>query len=174
MQALVYIRAGIDKLLSLAGILSGLMIAGICIIVTLGTVFRYFFLPSYWVEPYAVYMFIAASFFGAAYAMQKKEHVKVDILIRNFSPRVRKVLEAGTSLLALVFFVYLTWRSGVMVMFDYRGGTRDLSLLQIHVWIPKSFAALGALLLSLSLVSHLIGLLVDPAADEKPDEFNRQ
>jgi hypothetical protein len=42
------------------------------------------------------------------------------------------------------------------------------------VWIPKSFAALGALLLSLSLVSHLIGLLVDPAADEKPDEFNRQ
>lgn len=160
MNSLILLRDFISRILDLAGILAGFLVGVIGFIVTWGVISRYFFIPSYWVEPYSIYLFVASSFLGASYAMKKGEHVSVDILTSAFPPTVRKVVDLFTSIIALIFFIYLTWRSMLMVSHSYQNGTKDLSILEIHLWIPQSFVPLGSLLLCLSLIWHMINVLL--------------
>jgi C4-dicarboxylate transporter DctQ subunit len=170
MNSLILLRKVIAKLLDLSGILAGILIAVIGIISTWGVISRYFFLPSHWIEPYSIYLFIASSFLGAAYAMKRGEHINVDILISTLSNTARKIVNIFTSTIALVFFIYLTWRSTVMVIDAYKAKTTDLTLLEIPLWFPQSFVLLGAFLMCLSLIWHMINILLVTAVEENPTD----
>jgi C4-dicarboxylate transporter, DctQ subunit len=166
MNSLIFINRMIEKLLDLAGILAGILIAIIGFMVTWGAISRYLFIPSHWVEPYSIYLFIASSFLGAAYAMKRGEHICVDILISSLSDSKKKVVNIFTSILALAFFSYLTWRSAAMVTHAYHAKTTDLSLLEIPLWIPQSFVFLGAVLMCLSLIWHMINIFIGVNSEE--------
>lgn len=170
MKSLILIRSVIGKILNFSGVLAGLLLVIIGFIVTWGVISRYFFLPSYWIEPYSIYLFIASSFLAGAYAMKTGEHIKIDILISNLSTRARKFLDIVTSLIAFAFFIYLTWRSTVMVMQSYHNETKDLSILEIHLWIPQSFVALGSILMCLSLIFHILTILLVKVTEGSLDE----
>lgn len=166
MSFLFGVRNIIEKLLEFAGILAGILIAIIGLIVTWGAISRYLYIPAHWIEPYSIYLFIASSFLGSAYAMKRGEHINVDLILNILPGTARKVVNIFTSVLALVFFIYLTWRSGVMVTDAYHTKTKDLTLLEIPLWIPQSFVFLGAVLMSLSLIWHLINILAGAKSDE--------
>ncbi len=158
MKGLVIVNNIISKILSLSGILAGIMIVIIGFIVTWGSIARYMLISSLWVDPVSVYLFIAASFLGTAYAMKLREHVRVDIIIRLLPPKYKLSLDIGTSLLALLFFSYLTWQSFLMTMNSFHENITDLSLLRIPLWIPQSFVPLGALVLCLGIIWHIMNL----------------
>lgn len=168
MDFLNLIRNGIGKLLEFSGLLAGLMLVIISLMITWGAIARYMLMPAHWVEPFSIYLFIASSFLGAAYAMKKKEHINVDILIRLLPTKVRKVIELLTSIVALCFFIYLTWRSFEMIQQTFNIGTTDLSLLQIPLWIPQSFVLLGAILMCLSLIWHMINIFLNEEPEDLP------
>ncbi|WP_138416338.1 TRAP transporter small permease [Aquibacillus sediminis] len=168
MKVLIVLKKFLSSLLDLSGIIAGFIIAIVGVMVSWGVIARYFFIPSYWVEPYSIYLFIGASFLGAAYAMKKGEHVKVDILIRVLSPVVRKGVDLLTASLAFVFFIYLTWRSTLMVKHSYQSKTTDLSLLEIYVWIPQSFVVLGSILMCLSIIWYVLNIITPDDKQQSP------
>lgn len=170
MSFLTSIKNIIEKLLDLAGILAGILIAIIGFIVTWGAISRYLFIPAHWIEPYSIYLFIASSFLGAAYAMKKGEHINVDLILNLLPALARKVVNILTSTLALIFFIYLTWRSAVMVRGAFEAQTKDLSLLEIPLWIPQSFVLLGAALMCLSIIWHMMNILTGANTDKKPTD----
>ncbi len=156
MKVLIRLNQIIDRLLDFSGLMAGLLIASIGFIVTIGTIFRYFSYPLHWVEPISIYFFIASSFMGAAYAMKKGEHIRVDILISNLSHRNRDLLDIFTSVIALLFSLLLMWKGCEMVFRTFSSGQKDLSLLEIPLWIPQLFVPLGGLLLSLAIIRRII------------------
>jgi C4-dicarboxylate transporter DctQ subunit len=171
MKTLRLIHRSLGNLLNLSGILAGTAICAIGFSVTWGAISRLLYMPAHWVEPFSVYLFIAASFLGAAYAMKKGEHIKVDILTRRLPEKVRAGVEMFTSLLAFIFFAYLTWHSTMMAHRSFLRETTDLSLLEIPIWIPQSFVPLGSILMCLSLIWYFIGIKISPSSES--DEFDQ-
>lgn len=149
----------ISRIIEGAGVIAGLLIFIIAIMILLGIGGRNMMIPVYWVEPLSVYFFIATSYIAAAYAMYRSEHIKVDILFSRFSNKTKKVLESVLMVISLVFFSYLTKYSWAMAHRSYMNNAKDLSIMQIPIWIPQSTLVIGYVLLCLAIIRHLLLLL---------------
>lgn len=160
MKILKAVTRIIGRLMEVAGIIAGLLIFLIAVMVLLSVIGRSIMIPLHWVEPYSVYFFIAASYMAAAFAMYKVEHIKVDILINRFSKKTNKVLEFFLMIVSLVFFINLSKYSWVMMHSSYVKNSKDLSIVQIPIWIPQSFLVIGSVLLCLAIIRHLLLLFL--------------
>jgi len=155
----------LGRIIEISGIIAALLIFLIAVMVSLSIGGRYIMIPIHWIEPFSVYFFIAASYMAAAYAMYKVEHIKVDILINQFSMKTKKVLECFLMAVSLVFFIYLTKYSWVMAHSSYVKNSKDLSIIQIPIWIPQSFLVIGSALLCLAIIRHLLLLFLKDEND---------
>ncbi|TSI08985.1 TRAP transporter small permease [Lysinibacillus sp. BW-2-10] len=151
-----FVLKGIDHLLNFSGILAGISILLITFFVTWGVIARLFHIEAPWIEPVSVYMFVASSYLATSYAMKNLEHIRVDILIQQFSIKIRKVLDTVLMLLSLFFFTYVTWRAFHMFQNSFERKTTDLSLLQVPLWIPQIFVFVGFVFLCLAIIRHII------------------
>jgi TRAP-type C4-dicarboxylate transport system permease small subunit len=71
---------------------------------------RYFFLsPTIWSHELSVMLGASAFLLGGPYVHQYREHIVISIAAERFSPRWRNRANVLVSLLALVFFVVLTY-----------------------------------------------------------------
>lgn len=150
----------LGRIIEVAGVIAGLLIFLIAAMILLSIGGRNMMIPVYWVEPYSVYFFIAISYMAAAYAMYKSEHIKVDILTNRFSMKTKKVLECFLMTVSLVFFIYLAKYSWVMAHRSYVNHSKDLSIIQIPIWIPQSSLVIGCVLLCLAIIRHLLLLFL--------------
>jgi len=58
------------------------------------------------------YLFAAAILLGGAYTLKHNAHVRVDVLLDRFPPRVRRAIEiAGAGLLLIPFCAFFVWIS---------------------------------------------------------------
>lgn len=62
-----------------------------------------------WVEESSRYLFVWLSFLGAILAMERREHIQIDMLFRSLPLRVRRWYEVGIDLAVLVFLLTITW-----------------------------------------------------------------
>lgn len=150
----------IGKILEVAGIIAGLLIFLIAAMVLISVAGRNIMIPIHWVEPISVYFFIAASYMAAAFAMYNVEHIKIDILTNLFSRKTNKVLEIFLMIVSLVFFIFLTKHSWVMMHSSYVKHAKDLSIIQVPIWIPQSSLVIGSVLLCLAIIRHLLLLFL--------------
>jgi len=151
----------VDKIIDFSGVIASVCIFFISFFVSWGIIARYFHLKVYWVEPVTVYMFIAASFLTIAYTMKENEHIRVDILISQLPTKVAKVLETILMIICLVLFIYVTKISYDMFANSLSMQTKDLSIIQVPIWIPQIFVVLGWAVFVLSLIRHIILIWVD-------------
>ena len=156
MKILNLIRDAIGKVSDLSGILAGISIFLVSIFITWGVIARYFLFPSHWVEPVSVYMFIAAAFLAMPYAMKKMDHIRVDLIVSKLPGNLARITDTITLTLAVVFFFYLTWRGFELASSSYTRNTKDLSIIQVPLWIPQIFLAVGSILLTLSIIRQII------------------
>ncbi len=102
---------------------------------------------------------------GAAYALKKDAHVRVDVFYRNLSPKAKAWINLiGTLLLLLPVCFYLLWSSlgYVYISWTLLEGSREAGGLPL-VFILKSFIPLMACLLvlqGLSLICHSLLMIV--------------
>ncbi len=146
----------VEKLVSTSGDRLGKVlhyIAAVCIlliivIVTYEVVARYLFdSPTWWSGEISVYLLIITVFFPLAYGLAQESHVKVDLVFNRLSPGHQAKLNLITSILALAFFVLLTWQSGYNSWTAYQrnvtsSGTHPLPLFPVLVAIPLGGFAL--------------------------------
>ncbi|WP_421928601.1 TRAP transporter large permease subunit [Neoaquamicrobium sediminum] len=99
--------------------------------------------PTIWATEISTYVLVATIFLGAAHAYLIGAHVRVDVLLPRLSPRARKVaLDTGT-FVALLVAAIMAWQSWLLVVSDYRSGSRLLSLMITPAWMPKLPIAIG-------------------------------
>lgn len=148
----------IDYIIDLSGIFASLCIFFTCFFVSWGVIARYFYISAHWVEPVTIYMFIATAFLTISYTMKKNEHVRVDILTSKLSDKNQKILETILMLFCVIFFIYVAKSSYDMFFNSWKLKTKDLSIIQVPIWIPQIIIVIGLFVFVLSIIRYIYSL----------------
>jgi TRAP-type C4-dicarboxylate transport system permease small subunit len=99
------LRGGIEKVLN---VISGVMLAGMVIIVFSNVIARYFLNASIaWSDEVSRFMFIWLVFIGAVVAYMRNDHLGLDILIKYLPKKASQTLVLIADLLVLFALVVL-------------------------------------------------------------------
>ena len=121
------------------------------------------------------YLFAAVFLLCSPYALQKNEHVRIDVLSSRFGPRGLAVIDIiGTVFFLLPMVVLVLWLSIPLVAESYRIGEMSANAGGLIRWPVKILLPIGFTLLALQGVSELIkriaflaGMIDDPGRKEK-------
>lgn len=102
----------LDSLSRWMGYVSAAVIGLLMLVVVADVCGRYFFnSPIMGASELACFMMVVVVFPALAWAALTGKHVRVDILVSHFSPRVQAIFDSVTLLVALGIFVIITWQS---------------------------------------------------------------
>ena len=130
-------------------------------------VLRYVFgIGPIWLQESLTWMHAAVFMLGGAYALQRDEHVRVDILYRGMTPVRRGWVDiAGVVFFLLPLCVFVAWESWdyVAASWSIREGARDagglpypfVSLLKSLLIVMPALVALQGLALLLAAVASI-------------------
>ena len=116
-----------------------------------------------WLQESVVWMHAAVFMLGAAYTLHAEEHVRVDVLYRNMSPRRRAWIDlAGVLVFLLPVCAFLAWKSFDFVAQSWRIGESSREpgglpypfvplLKSVLLLMPLTLALQGASLLQKSV-----------------------
>jgi TRAP-type C4-dicarboxylate transport system permease small subunit len=125
--------------------------------VTVATLSRYFFnLPILGVDEISGYLNLLIGMLALAYTLQRKRHVRVDIITQRLPANVVKVLEVVTTTLALVLLVQFMWTGWYTWMQLMGADERAQTFLRTPLAWPYGFMLLGWALFIIAVIVHLI------------------
>ena len=166
-KSLRMIERSIGKILDYVGIIIGFIIIIIALIISFSVIGRNISIPIHWSDPISIYLFLGSSYLAVAYAMYKKEHIHVDILIIRFPMKFRKYLEFVWFVIMIFLFTYISKNAYTMMLNSYSKGATDLSYIKVPVWIPQLFLVISFILLIFAMIRHLIILIIREANEGK-------
>lgn len=123
------------------------------------------------------YLFAAVFLLCSPYALQKNEHVRIDVLSSRFGPRGLAVIDIiGTIFFLLPMVILVLWLSIPIVYESFHIGEMSANAGGLIRWPVKILLPIGFMLLALQGISELIkrfaylqGLISDPnAKDNSP------
>jgi TRAP-type C4-dicarboxylate transport system permease small subunit len=100
-------------------------------------------------------MMVCLAFLGLAWCALQEGHLKVDLVITNFSPRVQAIVDSITSCAGLILVGLIAWRSFLEGMVVQQLHIVS-SLLKLPAFPFYYVLALGCAMLCLVMVIHLI------------------
>lgn len=112
--------------------------------------------PSVWVHDSTIMLCSTAFMLGGAYAMQRREHVRITVVYDRMGPGARRICDLLTLSLALVYVLALTWFTGLQAtesisIVERSGRAWDFPMPMV---IRTAFFA-GAFLLALQTAANL-------------------
>ena len=146
----------------LGGGLSALLLLVVLGITTLGVFNRYVLgRPLLGVDEATGFLVVAIVMFGAAEALRRGDHIRIDILFDKAGPRGRWWLELWSQLAIIVFTALLLKAAWHTVAFSRQFEAYSTGYLAIPLWIPQSTMVIGAALLILAALGALLRHLRD-------------
>ncbi len=124
-----------DRLLDFLGMLAALLIGGAALLIAVEIVLRGFSVGSLpWVIEAVEYTLLAVTFLAAPWVLRAGAHVRVDIVVENLRPRLRRIADAmsnviGILVCAIIFYYGLKSTIGL-----YESGTRIFKILVVKEW----------------------------------------
>ena len=107
-------------------------------------------------DAYAGYCMAAAAFLALAHTLKRGEHIRVNLFLERFGPKVSRALEiwshaAGSAfcLVLAVFCVRLVWQSHAFN--DISQGNDATPL-----WVPQLAMAAGAIVLAVAMIDDFV------------------
>lgn len=140
------------------GWIAALCLVAAAVIITEAVIVRKLFgYSTIWQIEASVFLLIFTVFVGAPFVQKNEQHLNVDLLIINLSPRAREltliVVSVITCILAAVMAVYawpMWWEA-------WQNQAHSESLWGPPLWIPYAFLPLGMTLLFLQYIVHIHG-----------------
>ena len=133
-----------------------IVLTGVLVITVLtGVFFRYIVRSSLsWTEELARYLMIWAALLAVSVGIKDKEHVGIQLLIRQFPPLVTKII-TGVVYIITIVFLYMLTAKGYQVAVK---GQRQLSLaLNISMYWPLMSIPVSG---TLAIIQQLIQLIM--------------
>jgi TRAP-type mannitol/chloroaromatic compound transport system permease small subunit len=95
---------GIDRFTDLVGRITSWITLVLALVMGANVLLRYgFSLGWIWAQELEWHLLVPIVLFGMSYAMRHGEHVRVDILFANFSPRLQHAVDLLAAMLAMAF-----------------------------------------------------------------------
>lgn len=139
-----------DRLLVVISDLLALLVAAMTAAVVYEVVARYFFnRPTAWAVDFTEYGMVYLTFFGAAWLVRERAHIRVDMLTSRLSPRAQLILELLLSVLAAATLAVLVWKGAELVWEAYANNQAMLKAWVVPRWIILLPIPLGGLLMLL-------------------------
>jgi TRAP-type mannitol/chloroaromatic compound transport system permease small subunit len=121
------------------------------------------------------YLFAAVFLLCSPYTLQKNEHVRIDVVSSNFSPRGLAIIDIiGTLFFLLPMVVTVVWLSLPLVAESYKINEYSSNAGGLLRWPVKILLPIGFTLLALQGISELIkriaflaGMIDDPNSKAK-------
>ncbi len=157
-RGLAILRRVLDGLYLAGGVLGALFLIAILVLIVAQMVARWTSTTLPGVAEYAGYCMAASSFFALAYALNKGAHIRVSLLLTALG-RHRRIGEIWCYAIGAITAVFFTWYAIDATWLSYKINDISQSQDATPLWIPQLSMALGALLLSLALVDHLVRIV---------------
>lgn len=143
--------AAIERFVDRVGRATSWLALGIVLLMATNVVMRYLFsYGSVWSQELEWHLLSPLVLFAIAYAMQKGEHVRVDVVYTHYSPRSKELVHIASAVLGLAISVAIVVLAIKYVQQSYviDEGSADPGGLA-HRWLLKSLIPLGFVLLAL-------------------------
>jgi TRAP-type C4-dicarboxylate transport system permease small subunit len=100
-----------------------------------------------WADELMQFIMIALIFTGCVTITWRQLHIRIDLLLEIFTPRVRRVIDALTAIVSIAALLYIDKASFSIVDRLFEFEQRSLAL-EVPLWIPQFFVAAGFLLMA--------------------------
>ena len=137
------IRSFYAKLNTATGYLSGFSLLTAGCLLFIEVLCRYSGNPTDWIPETSVYLFAGAMLLGASYTLMRERHVRVELLVCRFTPRIQDICYLITSLggaafcLLVVSFGWADWLDVIET------GETSATALRIPLWITEMPLVIG-------------------------------
>lgn len=156
--------AAIAMVSRIGGGLSALLLLVVLGVTALSVFNRYVLgRPLVGVDEATGFLVVAIVMFGAAEALRRGDHIRIDLLFDKAGPRGRWWLELWSQLAIIIFAALLMRAAWHTVAFSRQFEAYSTGYLSIPLWIPQSTMVAGAGLLVLAAVGGLLRHLRDRA-----------
>ena len=142
------LKAMNTRLNTAVGLLCGFVLLFAGIILFIEVVCRYTGHPTSWIPEVSVYLFAGAMLLGAGYTLMRERHVRVELLIERFPPRIQDMFYLLTALGGAVFcglIAYLGWFDLLEVI---ETGETTATTMRVPLWLTDLPLFAGFLLLT--------------------------
>ncbi len=95
-------------------------------------------------------------YFGIAYAQQKGDHVRIDLLSNDNFPRMQRVVRIAGDLAGVAIFTIIAWRSGQNAYVAWLTDDTMSGLIAWRTWPAMAAVPLGFGLLAFRLAIDLV------------------
>jgi len=147
----------IDGLSEWTAKLCSFLVVVVTIVVVFEVVMRYAFnAPTIWGLELTIYLSCVTYLIGGAYIHSLREHVRVDIIYKQFTLRTRAILDLFTFLLILTVFSVITWFGVKWAWLALIGGTTSGSIWSPIIWPMRLIIPLSAFLMVLQGLAMFI------------------
>ncbi|MEO5677756.1 MAG: TRAP transporter small permease subunit [Usitatibacter sp.] len=148
----------IERLTDLVGRATSWLVLVIVALMATNVVLRYLFsFGSVWAQELEWHLLAPLILFAIAYALQKGEHVRVDVLYARFTPRGKAVVNIAEALICLTVAVIIVWLSVKYVQQSYVIGEKSADPGGLtHRWVLKGLIPMGFLLVALQSVAEIV------------------
>jgi TRAP-type mannitol/chloroaromatic compound transport system permease small subunit len=159
MKAIRGVLRGIDRLNAVVAKAVAWLMLPLVLVIVYEVVMRYLFnRPTLWVFDVSYFLTSIIVILGAAYTLQTKGHVSVDVFYERFLPRTRALIDVVLYL--LLFFTL--WILIINVMLPHvinsylRGERAATGIWRPLIWPFKAWILLGVFMLTLQGVAEFV------------------
>jgi TRAP-type C4-dicarboxylate transport system permease small subunit len=133
---------------------------GLIVMILMGTIdvigTKLFFTPLPTTYESTESLMVVITFGGFAFVQFKKRNIKINLLVRLFSPKAQVVSELAGNLLGFAFFAALTWRSVLYFLESFKVREYAEGLVPFPIYPSKFVMLLGAGLVTLQLLVDVV------------------
>ena len=147
----------VEKFIDWVGRATSWLALAIVVLMATNVVLRYLFsYGSVWAQELEWHLLAPLILFGIAYALQKGEHVRVDVAYTHFSAKNKERVNLLAALLCLAISVLVIWLSIHYVQQSYVIGEKSSDPGGLtHRWVLKALIPIGFFLLLLQSAAEV-------------------
>lgn len=153
------LRAALDGLYWLTGVLAGLSLIGICVLMMLLSIGREVGFNVKGGDELSAWLCASTAYLGLAYTFKTGDLVRVGLLIERVKGPARRYTEIGVLLAASALTGYLAYFTSDLLWDSYRFHERTQGLISIPVWIPQLGLTIGAIVLFIAMLDELVRVI---------------
>lgn len=162
----------IDRISDIFALLAGLaMIIGVSLVLVEIVVRSVFDSTIYITQEFTAYFMVAITFFGLAYTLKEKGHIRLTFLFKLMkTPKQRAFLDIYASIIGLIIFGIITYATWDLFLTNALSGARSMTITKTYIAIPQFAMPLGSFLICLQFISEILKSMIHVKTGEYPVE----
>ena len=153
-------RKILDRLYLGAAGLAALCVLAICVLMIGQSILREFGVRTGATNDVVAWLCAASAFLAMAHAFKHGDFVRVTLLLEKASPRVQRILEVTSLVVACFAIGYLTWWATRFTYESWQFNDMANGLLAIPLWIPQTSFVVGAWLFFIAVLDEMVLVLM--------------